>query len=60
MDLCLYGLNHRVPAAEVAAAADLTVAQVEYVYRDIAAKRKATSYQHRAPLLVEPVDEIRP
>lgn len=59
MDLCLYGLNNGVPAAEVAPAAGLAVEEVEYVYRDIAAKRKATSYQHRAPLLVEPVDEIR-
>jgi len=55
MDLCLYGLNHGVPAAEVAAIAGLTVDQVEGVWRDIAAKRRATRYLHEAPLLVEPV-----
>ncbi len=60
MDLCLFGLNNGVPATDVAPAAGLTVEEVEYVYRDIAAKRKATSYQHRQPLLVEPVGEIRP
>lgn len=58
MDLCLYGLNNGVPAAEVAPAAGLAVEQVEHVYRDILAKRKATSYQHRAPLLVEAIDQV--
>jgi NAD+ synthase len=55
MDLCLYGLNHRVPAAEVAAAANLTPDQVERVWHDIASKRRATRYLHEPPLLVEPV-----
>ena len=36
----------------------LTPEQVEYVYTDIAAKRKATRYQHLKPLLVEDVSEI--
>lgn len=57
MDLCLYGLNHGVAAAEVAEAVGLTEEQVERVYADIIAKRKATRYQHLPPLLVEPVDE---
>jgi NAD+ synthase len=58
MDLCLYGLNHGVAAADVARASGLSTEQVEHVYRDIAAKRKATRYQHLAPLLVEASDEI--
>src|SRR6266581_5920127 len=58
MDLCLYGKNHHIPAVEVAQAVGLTAAQVEIVYRDIAAKRKATRYLHLSPLLVEPVSEI--
>jgi NAD+ synthase len=58
MDLCLYGRNHDVPAIEVARAADLDVAQVERVYRDIDAKRRATRYLHMQPLLVEPVREV--
>ena len=58
MDLCLYGLNHDVPAAEVAPAVGLTPEQVERVYRDIAQKRRTTAYLHRRPLLVEKVAEI--
>ena len=58
MDLCLYGKNHHVPSVEVARAVGLTAEQVEMVYRDIAAKRKATRYLHLSPLLVEPVSEL--
>jgi len=58
MDLCLYGHNHAVPAAEVAPAVGLTAAQVERVYKDIEAKRRATRYLHASPLLVEPVEEV--
>jgi NAD+ synthase len=58
MDLCLYGLNHGLPAAQVATAAGLTEQQVGLVYADIAAKRRATRYQQLAPLLVEAVAEI--
>ena len=58
MDLCLYGKNNGVPAAELAAVAGLTPEQVEQVYRDIGSKRKTTRYQHLKPLLVEAVDEI--
>ncbi len=58
MDLCLYGHNHQVPAAEVAAVVALEPQQVERVYRDIEAKRRATTYLHTAPLYVQPVEEI--
>ena len=58
MDLCLYGKSHGIAAADVARVAGLTAEQVDYVYGDITAKRKATRYQHRKPLLVENVDEI--
>jgi len=57
MDLCLYGLNHGIPASAVAAAAALTEEQVQSVWADIAAKRKATRYLHLPPLLVEKVEE---
>jgi NAD+ synthase len=53
MDLCLYGFDHGIPAAAVARAADLNEDQVERVWRDIAAKRKATRYLHEPPLLVQ-------
>jgi NAD+ synthase len=36
----------------VARAAGLTSEQVQRVWRDIAAKRRATAYLHEAPLLV--------
>jgi NAD+ synthase len=55
MDICLHGLNNGVPADEVASAAGVTTAQLERVWKDIAAKRKAARYLHKHPLLVEPV-----
>jgi NAD+ synthase len=58
MDLCLYGRNHGVAAAEVGAALGLTAEQVDRVYRDIDQKRRTTRYLHTRPLLVEPVSEI--
>lgn len=56
MDLCLWAFNHGVPAAEAAEVVDLTNEQVERVYRDIQAKRRATQYHHLPPLLVSPVE----
>lgn len=58
MDLCLYAVNHSVPVAEVAPVVDLTPAQVERVYKDIEAKRRATRYLHLRPLLIDPVTEV--
>jgi len=53
MDLCLYGKSHGIPPDELAPVAELTVEQVERVYVDIEAKRRATQYLHLEPLLVE-------
>src|SRR5262245_10880690 len=58
MDLCLYAHNHGVSAAEVAPTVGLTPEQVERVFKDIEAKRRATKYLHARPLLVEPVQEV--
>ncbi|HEX7480101.1 MAG TPA: NAD(+) synthase [Polyangiales bacterium] len=58
MDLCLHARNHGVPAEQIATELGLLPAQVERVYKDIDAKRRATRYQHLSPLLVEPVAEI--
>ena len=58
MDLCLYARNHGVAAEEVAAAIGISAEQVERVFKDIEAKRKATRPLHLAGLLVEPVAEI--
>jgi len=60
MDLCLYGRNHGIPAERVAPACGLTTRQVELVYADIDAKRKATRYLHLSPLLVDEVSEVPP
>ena len=53
MDLCLYGLDHGVELTEVGDAVGLTAEQVTRIYRDIASKRKATTYLHMPPVLVE-------
>jgi NAD+ synthase len=58
MDLCLYAYNHGETAADVAPAVGLTPTQVERVFRDIDAKRRATGYLHRRPLLVDDVPEV--
>ena len=58
MDLCLYALNHGIPASEVAEAVGLDIEQVERVFKDIEGKRRATHYLHAAPLLVEAVAEV--
>lgn len=58
MDLCLYGINHQVPAEEVGEAIGLTSAQVGRVYKDIESKRRTTKYLHLSPLLVDTVGEI--
>jgi len=54
MDACLYGKDHDVPAQQVADAIGLSPRQVDRVYQDIEAKRKAAVYLHAPPLLVSP------
>ncbi|MEI8720210.1 NAD(+) synthase [Mesorhizobium sp. ISC11] len=58
MDICLFGLNNGLSAADVGAAAKLTAVEVERVWADIAAKRRATRHLHLGPQLVRPVEEI--
>jgi NAD+ synthase len=58
MDLCLYAYNSSIPAAEVASSVGLTAEQVERVFRDIEAKRRATRYLHAPALLVEDVPQV--
>jgi NAD+ synthase len=52
MDLCLYGRDHGISPDELGPLAALSPEQVERVYRDIDAKRRATRYLHERPLLV--------
>ena len=58
MDLCLYGKNQGLSAAQVGRAADLTCEQIERVYADIENKRSTTQYLHAAPALMAPIPEI--
>ncbi len=53
MDLLLYALNHDVPAAEAGAPLGLSAEQVEWVFKDIQAKRRTTAYLHMPPVLIE-------
>jgi NAD+ synthase len=58
MDLCLYAVNNGISAEEAAPVVGITPIQVERVYKDIEAKRRAARYLHARPLLVVPVAEI--
>lgn len=55
MDVALWHLNHERPAAELAVALRLDLDRAEFIYRDIAAKRRTTAPLHWPALLVEPV-----
>ena len=57
MDLCLCALNLGVVAPDLAPEVGLTADQVQRVYADIQAKRRATRHLHLPPLLVLPVLE---
>ncbi len=58
MDLCLYGKNNGIPAADLGATVGLETDQVQRVYDAIQAKRKAAQYLRAAPVLVEEVSEL--
>jgi len=53
MDVCMYALDHDFSSEDVSAVTGLSPDQVDKVFRDIAAKRRAARYLHRRPLLVE-------
>jgi len=55
MDIALWAHNHGVGSDALAAYLGLSRAQGDAIYRDIEAKRSATRYLHRSPVLVEPV-----
>jgi NAD+ synthase len=52
MDLCLWAHDNETSPSEAGPVLGLTADQVERVYRDIEAKRRASRYLHRAPMLV--------
>ena len=53
MDACLFGRDRDVPPGQIAAAIGLTADQVQRVYQDIDAKRRAACYLHEHPLRVD-------
>ncbi len=55
MDLCLYGKNNNIPAAELAMIAGMDEAQVQRAYAMIESKRAVARYLRAAPLLVEDI-----
>ncbi|MCA9961267.1 MAG: NAD(+) synthase [Anaerolineales bacterium] len=50
MDLLWYGLEHDIPADEVARAMELSEEQVQRVYADLAQKQRTTEYLRTPPL----------
>jgi NAD+ synthase len=57
MDICLYAVDHQIPASEVAPVVGISEEQVSRVFRDIASKRRGTRYLHLPPQLVEPLHQ---
>lgn len=58
MDLCLYGLNHGIPASQVARAAGITEAQVTNAWANIQQKRSTVHYLHLPPLVLPRTPEL--
>src|SRR5262249_8579073 len=56
MDVLLYGKSNGYSAAEVAHEAGLEPEQVDQVFRDIDAKRRAAHYLHAPAVLVDAVN----
>jgi len=54
LDLCLFARDRGLGAGDVAAVSGLSAEDVERVFADIDAKRRAAAYLHAPPLLVEP------
>ncbi len=58
MDLLLYAYTNGTPIAEVAEGMKLTEEQVQWVYKDIEAKRRTTRYLHLPPVLIEDIPNV--
>jgi NAD+ synthase len=56
MDIALFLLNNKRPAQELADRLQLSLAQAEFVYKDIETKRRTTAPLHWSPILMEKVD----
>ena len=58
MDLALWAHNHAVPAEELGRMLGIGTERAQFIYDDIAAKRRTTHYLHRRPILMQEVPEI--
>ena len=58
MDLALWALNHGIAKERLAEALGISPERAGRVYDDIRAKRRATQYLHKQPLLLGSVPEI--
>jgi NAD+ synthase len=58
MDLALWALNHGIEPGELAQVLGIPAQQARHVYDDMRAKRRATQYLHRHPVLLGSVPEI--
>ena len=58
MDLALWALNHEVLADDFARVLGITRQAAQRIYAGVDAKRRATRYLHRRPILLGPVPEI--
>lgn len=56
MDIALFCYNQGQPASQLAELLELSEEQAEYIYRDIAAKRRTTAPLHWPAILLEQVD----
>jgi len=60
LDLILWAKNHGISTQEAALVLGYTEEQIQRAYDDIEQKRRATAYLHAPPLLLEPVEELKP
>jgi NAD+ synthase len=60
LDLLLWAKNHGIAPEEAGRVLELPPVQVQRVFDDIDQKRRTTRYLHAPPLLLEPVDELKP
>lgn len=58
MDLALWALNHGIAIEQLAEALGISKEMAGFIYDDIRAKRRATRYLHRQPLLLGLVPEV--
>ncbi len=58
MDIALWSLNHKLPAAQLAEFLECSEDRAQWIYDDIEAKRKSTAYMHASAFLVESLPEL--